>query len=283
MPYSAGGSVDAMARNFSKELSGILNTSVVVQNRDGAGGTIGVGAVASARADGYTVLFSPSSPLTQAPYLLGTVPYDVKDIQPICQIFENPFVIAVREESEIGSLQQLLEWARQNKGEATYGHAGLGSVPHLATAGLAQATDTELTDVPFRGDAQVLPQVLGGHVRFAAIGASNVAGKNLKVLAVLGKNRLAAFPDVPAVSEFGVEDAIVARNGLYVRRDTPEPIKQKLSSACEAVTKSDTFREAASGLYQEVRYMDAAAFETQLENDQRVNRALIQNLGLLKE
>jgi Uncharacterized protein conserved in bacteria len=283
VPYSAGGSVDAMARNFSKEFADKLKTSVVVRNREGAGGTIGVGAVASAPADGYTVLFSPSSPLTQAPYLIGKVPYDVKDIQPLCQIFENPFVLAVKEDSPISSLQALLESARSTPGEATYGHAGLGSVPHLATAGLAQATNTELVDVPFKGDAQVLPQVLGGHVKFAAIGASNVAGKPLKVLAILGTNRLSAFPDVPAVSEFGVKDAVVARNGLYVRRDTPEEVRNKLSAACEAVTQSEAFRQAAGKLTQEVRYMDAAAFEAQLEQDHKVNRSLIQKLGLRKE
>src|SRR5690606_33291268 len=178
VPYSAGGSVDAMARHFSKELSQILSASVVVNNRDGAGGTIGVGHVASAPPDGYTVLFSPSSPLTQAPYLLGKVPYQVKDIQPVCQIFENPFVIAVREESDIDSLQTLMDRAKKNPGTVSYGHAGIGSVPHLATASLARATQLELVDIAFRGDSQVLPQVMGGHVDFAAIGASNIAGKD---------------------------------------------------------------------------------------------------------
>lgn len=283
VPYSAGGSVDAMARNFSRELARILDVSVVVQNRDGAGGTIGVGAVATAAPDGYTVLFSPSSPLTQAPFLMGTVPYKVEDIQPICQIFENPFVIAVRKDSSIDSLDALLASARENPAKVSFGHAGMGSVPHLATASLAQAVDVDFVDIPFRGDSQVLPQVLGGHVDFAAIGASNVAGKDLKVLAVLGMNRLSAFPDAPAVSEAGVKDAIVARNGLYVRRDAPQAVKQKLGQACKTATESEAFRTAAGALYQEVRHMDSAAFDEQLQRDQQVNRKLIGDLGLSKQ
>lgn len=283
VPYSAGGSVDSMARNFSRELARILDVSVVVQNRDGAGGTIGVAAVASAAPDGYTVLFSPSSPLTQAPYLMGAVPYKVEDIQPICQIFENPFVIAVRKDSDIDSLDSLLDRARKNPAKVSFGHAGMGSVPHLATASLAQAAKVDLVDIPFRGDSQVLPQVMGGHVDFAAIGASNVAGKDLRVLAVLGLNRLSAFPDAPAVSEAGVQDAIVARNGLYVRRDVPEAVKQKLGDACRTATESEAFRTAAGALYQEVRYMDSAAFGEQLQRDQQVNRKLIEDLGLSKQ
>lgn len=283
VPYSAGGSVDAMARNFSQELARMLDVSVVVQNRDGAGGTIGVASVASAAPDGYTVLFSPSSPLTQAPYLMGTVPYRVADIQPVCQIFENPFVIAVRKDSDIDSLDALLTKARGNPAKVTFGHAGMGSVPHLATASLAQAARVDLVDIPFRGDAQVLPQVLGGHVDFAAIGASNVAGRDLRVLAVLGANRLSAFPDSPAVSEAGVRDAIVARNGLYVRRDAPDAVKQRLAQACRTATESEAFRKAAAALYQEVRYLDSAAFDEQLQRDQQVNRKLIEDLGLLKQ
>lgn len=283
VPYSAGGSVDAMARHFARELARILNASIVVQNRDGAGGTIGVAAVATAAPDGYTVLFSPSSPLTQAPFLMGAVPYKVEDIQPICQIFENPFVIAVRKDSAIASLDALLARARENPAKVSFGHAGMGSVPHLATASLAQAARVDLMDIAFRGDSQVLPQVLGGHVDFAAIGASNVAGKDLKVLAVLGMSRLAAFPEAPAVSEAGVRDAIVARNGLYVRRDAPDAVKQKLAQACKAATESEAFGTAAGTLYQEVRYMDSTAFDEQLQRDRQVNRKLIEDLGLLKQ
>lgn len=281
VPYSAGGSVDAMARSFAQAFGTSVGRQVVVQNRDGAGGTIGVGAVAGARPDGYTILFSPSSPLTQAPYLMGRVPYDVADIVPVCQLFENPFVIAVRDDSPLKTLPDLLAAAKARPGAVSYGHAGLGSVPHLATANLARAAEVRFNDVAFRGDAQVLPQLLGGHVDFGAIGASVVATQPVRVLAALGEQPVQAFPDAPAVTEFGVSRAVVARNGLYVRRDVPAPVRQRLEQACETATRDAAFVEAAEKLHQRVRHLDGAAFAERLEADHKANRELIEALGLL--
>lgn len=280
VPYSAGGSVDSMARAFAQELGQALGRSIVVQNRDGAGGTIGVGAVAAATPDGYTVLFSPSSPLTQAPHLMGKVPYDVADIQAVCQIFENPFVIAVREESPIRSLDALLAQAKTKPGSVSYGHAGLGSVPHLATASLAQATQVTFNDIAFRGDAQVIPQVLGGHVDFGALGASTVIGKPMRVLAVLGTERMPAFPDAPPVSDVGVKHAVIARNGLYVHRNVPAAVREKLAGACQQATQSPAFQAAAEKQAQRVRWRGPDDFARQLAADDAANRALIESLGL---
>lgn len=280
VPYSAGGSVDTMARAFSKAFGDALSHSVVVQNRDGAGGVIGVNFVVSSKPDGHTVLFSPSTPLTQVPFLTGNVPYKLEDLHPVCQLFENPFVIAVRDESPLTSLQQLLDEARAKPGVLSYGHAGIGSVPHLATASLAKAAGVTFNEVAFRGDAQVIPQVLGGHVDFGALGASTVSGRNMRVLAALGNKRMDAFPDAPAVSEAGVEHAVIARNGLYVNANVPASIRGKLEAACKSAAENSGFREAAAAMHQQVTYLDSTAFRKQLETDYEANRGLIESLGL---
>jgi len=241
-----------------------------------------VAAVASARPDGYTALFSPSSPLTQAPFLMGRVPYRPESIVPICQIFENPFVIAVRKESPIGSLKDLLDEARRRPGQLSYGHAGPGSVPHLATANLAKSTGVSFNEIAFRGDAQVIPQVLGGHLDFGALGVSSVVGKDLRILAVYGDKRLPGLPDVPAITEFGVKHAVIARNGLYVNEGVPQAARDKLQQACHAATEKPGFQTAARQLYQQVNYLDGATFAAKLAGDNETNRALIQSLGLLK-
>ena len=283
VPYSAGGSVDVMARAFGRELSEILSTQIVVNNRDGAGGTIGVAAaVVSARPDGYTVLFSPSSPLTQAPFLMGRLPYQPDSITPICQIFENPFVIAVRKDSPIHSVKELLDQARQQPGTLSYGHAGPGSVPHLATANLAKSSGVSFNEIAFRGDAQVIPQLLGGHIDFGALGVSSVVGKDLRILAVYGDKRLPGLPDVPAITEFGIKHAVIARNGLYVSRNVPQAARDKLQQACHAATDKGEFQKAAGQLYQQVNYLDSATFAARLASDNETNRSLIQSLGLLK-
>lgn len=281
VPYSAGGSVDAMARVFSKAFSDALGgAGVVVQNRDGAGGVIGVNAVVTSQPDGHTVLFSPSTPLTQVPFLTGTVPYKMSDLHPVCQLFENPFVIAVRDESPLKSIKQLLDEARAAPGTISYGHAGIGSVPQLATASLAKATGVEFNDVAFRGDAMAIPQVLGGHVDFGALGASTVSGKNMRVLAALGDSRLDAFPDAPSATELGVTHPIIARNGLYVSSKAPAAAREKLEAACKTATESEAFLKAAKAQHQQVKYMDAAAFSKQLAVDYEANGKLIESLGL---
>ena len=281
VPYSAGGSVDVMARAFSREISETLGVQVVVNNRDGAGGTIGVGVIASGRPDGYTILFSPSSPLTQAPFLMGKLPYQVDQITPICQIFENPFVIAVRKESPIKNVKDLLDRARANPGQLSYGHAGPGSVPHLATASMAKTVGVSFNEIAFRGDAQVIPQMLGGHVDFGALGVSSVAGKDLRILAVYGDKRLAGMPDVPAITELGIPHSVIARNGLYVNRNVPQAIRETLQNACHTAVAKPEFQTAATQLYQQVNYLDSATFATRLASDLNTNRALIQSLGLL--
>lgn len=281
VPYSAGGSVDVMARAFSREISETLGVQVVVNNRDGAGGTIGVGAIAAGRPDGYTILFSPSSPLTQAPFLMGKLPYQVDQITPICQVFENPFVIAVRKDSPIKNVKDLLERARAQPGQLSYGHAGPGSVPHLATASMAKTVGVTFNEIAFRGDAQVIPQMLGGHVDFGALGVSSVAGKDVRVLAVYGDKRLSGMPDVPAIAELGIPHAVIARNGLYVNRNVPQPIRETLQNACHTAVAKPEFQTAATQLYQQVNYLDAATFAARLKSDLDTNRALIQSLGLL--
>lgn len=280
VPYSAGGSVDTMARAFSKAFGESLGHGTLVQNRDGAGGVIGVNYVVTAKPDGHTVLFSPSTPLTQVPFLTGNVPYKLDDLHPVCQLFENPFVIAVRDESPLTSLQQLLDEARAKPGTVSYGHAGIGSVPQLATASLAKAAGVQFNEVAFRGDAQVIPQVLGGHVDFGALGASTVSGRNMRVLGALGNKRMDAFPDAPAVSEVGVEHAVIARNGLYVSSKVSAPVREQLEAACKSATENAAFREAAAAMHQQVTYMDSAAFSKQLRTDYEANRQLIESLGL---
>lgn len=278
--YSAGGSVDSMARAFAEAMGRELGSKVVVHNRDGAGGTIGTAHVAGSRPDGHVLLFGPSTPLTQVPFLVGKVPYELNQFQPICQVFQNPFVIAVRLDSPYQSAAQLLDAAKAAPGTVSYGHAGVGSVPQLAVATLARAKDVRFNDIAFRGDAGAIPQVLGGHVDFGALGASTVAGRDFRVLAVLGDKRLPVFPDAPAMTELGAERAIIARNGIYAPADTPQPVVERLQSACEAVAKMPEFQEAASRQHQQITFMDAASFQRQLQDDYRANGELIQALGL---
>src|SRR5690606_26551537 len=120
----------------------------------------------------------------------------------------------------------------------------------------------------------------GGHVDFGSLGASTVAGRNMRVLAALGNKRVEAFPDAPPVSEYGVDHAIIARNGLYVSSKVPEAARQKLEAACKQASENPDFREAAKRQFQQVTYMDSAAYRKQLQSDYKANGELISSLGL---
>ena len=137
-------------------------------NRDGASGTIGFNALAAATPDGSTIAFGPTTPIANAPYLVKGVRYQVESFDYLCQIFENVFTIAVTPQSKFKSVHDLITAAKENPGKLTYGHAGTGTIPHLAVENFAEALNLKFQAVPFRGDAPVLPTLLKGDIDFGA-------------------------------------------------------------------------------------------------------------------
>jgi len=154
LPYAAGGGVDAMGRAFAREASQLTGQSWVIVNRDGAAGTIGFTALSRAPADGHTLVFSPASPLTNAPFLMKTMPYRNDQIEPVCQVFENVFTLAVRQDSPIKSMQDLVARAKAAPSTLSYGHAGNGSVPIWVWPQLKKLW--ELNSTPSRSGAMAL-------------------------------------------------------------------------------------------------------------------------------
>lgn len=280
LPYAAGGGVDAMARAFSNEASKLTDQSWVVVNRPGGGGTIGFAALVNAKPDGYTIVFSPASALTNAPFLINNMPFEIDRIEPVCQVFENVFAVAVTADSPFESMEELIQAAKEDSGSLSYGHAGPGSVPHLSVAALAQALGIELNGIGYRGDGQMLPDLIGGHLDFGAPAISSLTGQDLKVLAVLAENRHPALPDVPSMTDLGLPATTPGLNGLYVPTGTPEPIIRKLESTCETVVGSDVFTEAAARLQQAPVYLSADDFKARLTTTYDDNERLMQDLDL---
>jgi tripartite-type tricarboxylate transporter receptor subunit TctC len=160
IPFSAGGSSDVIGRSVATALSELLGQQVVVSNRDGASGTIGFNALATAAADGYTIGFGPTTPIANTPYLVKGVRYQVDSFDYICQVFENPFTLAVAPESRIKSARDLLAAARESPGKLSYGHSGTGTIPHLSVENFTDALDLKLQGVPFRGESTMMSVLL---------------------------------------------------------------------------------------------------------------------------
>ena len=205
VPNPAGG-IDVYMRVMLPRMMDLLGQSVVIENRAGASGAIGAENIARSAPDGYSLLFATSAVLVTSPFLNKNLPYDpIKDFTPISKILAPVEVIAVHASLPVGSVKQLLDYARRNPGKLSYGSSGVGSIPHFDGEAFKAAAGVDLLHVPYKGVAQIVPELAAGRidVAFPGIGAvrSFVAAGKVKVLAVLDSNRFQRLPDVPSVSE----------------------------------------------------------------------------------
>jgi len=282
LPYAAGGGVDAMGRAFAREAASLTGQSWVVVNRDGGAGTIGFTALTRAVPDGHTLVFSPASALTNSPFLMKTMPFRNEQVEPVCQVFENVFTIAVRQDSPIKSMQDLLTRAKAAPGTISYGHAGNGSVPHLGVAAVERELGIELNAIPFKGDGALLPQLMGGQLDAAAPALSSIKGKGLRVLVVLSDKRHPSMPEVPSLTELGYPSVVPGLNGVYAPAGTPPETLSRLTTLCQKVLESDGFKQTAQSLQQVPAFLNAAQFKERIQKTYRLHAELIPRLNLEK-
>lgn len=280
VPYSAGGGVDAMARAFARQAQAMTHQNWVVMNREGAGGVVGFTALANAKPTGYTVMFSPASPLTNSPFINPKMPFQASQIEPVCQVFENVFSVAVRENSPIRSFDDLVAKAKAQPGSVSYSHAGPASVPHLSMAAIERDSGVRFNAIAYRGDAPALQDVMAGVVDFGAPAISSLSGKPLRVLAVLSDKRHPAYPDAPSIKELDYTAISPGLNGLYVPAGTPKPITERLEAICQQVTESPAFAESAKNLSQLPSYLPAKQFQDRIAQTYKTHAALVPDMKL---
>jgi tripartite-type tricarboxylate transporter receptor subunit TctC len=280
IPFAAGGGVDLIGRSVAASIAEQLGQPVVVQNRDGAGGTIGFGALASAAPDGYTLGFGPSTPIANAPYLVKGVRYNPESFDYICQVFENVFSIAVPANSPYKTAKNLMAAAKDKS--LNFGHAGLGSIPHLSVENFADATKMKVQHLPFRGDAAMMPVLMKGDLDFGAPAISSYRGnEQIRPLVVFADKRHPSYPDVPTARELGVTTAVPpGQNGLYAPKGLPAEIKAALEKACTTAVKSDGVLKVIGNTGQSVAFLDGKQFHDQTVADYKFKGELIKRLGL---
>lgn len=240
VPFSAGATADTLGRMMARGMQDELGQSIVVENRVGAGSTIGATAVARSAPDGYTLLLGSGSTHTTAPVVYKQMPYDpVKDFQPIALIGTTSYVLMVNPKLPVQTLQELLAYARAHPQKLSYGSTGQGGAVHLATAMLESLANVQFLHVPYKGGAPAIADLLAGQIDFS-LGtvetASLVNSGKLRALAVLGPNRLAGLPDVPTCVEAGVPGCVFpVWNAVFAPAGTPAPVVEKLVSAVQHV------------------------------------------------
>ncbi len=282
IPFPAGSGVDVIGRALAVAISKEAGQNVVVLNRDGAAGTLGFATLATAAPDGHTIAFGPTTPIANAPYLVKGVRYNVESFSYICQVFENVFAIAVGPQSKITSAQELLAAAKADPGKLTYGHAGLGTIPHLSMENTAEALHQKFTAVPFRGDAPLVPALLRGEVDFAAGGVSTIRPQpSIRPLAIFSDKRHAAYPDVPTVKELGVPAGVPpGHNGLFAPAGLSADVRNALEAACRRILKQAAVAKVMANTGQSIEYLNGADFHAQTVADYKSKGELIKRLGL---
>jgi tripartite-type tricarboxylate transporter receptor subunit TctC len=235
VPLAAGGGVDNVARAFAQKYSEAWKQPVIVDNRPGAGNIIGADHVAKSAPDGYTLLASSSS-LAGNAVLFRKLPFDaVRDFAPVTQFIATQLFLALNPKVPANSVRELIAYARAQPGKLNYGSTGIGSGAHLISEMLKIETGIDVVHVPYKGDAPLMPALLGGEIQFSFLTASavlpNARANRLRALAVTGRARVGAAPDLPTMMEAGVPGfEFESWIGLFAPAGTPPDILAAISA-----------------------------------------------------
>ena len=233
VPFPAGGGTDAFARPLAAQFSKATGKTLVIDNRGGAGGTVGASFAARAAADGYT-LFMGGVHHSIAPAMYPKLDYDIeKDFIPLALLAQVPQVLVVNPKTPSANFKQFLDHVKKNPAKLNYGSAGAGTSHHLAGELFKQQTGTFITHIPYRGAGPALQDLIGGNVdmMFDGLGSSaaHIKGGRIKALMVSGTKRNPAFPDVPCAAEVGLPDYTVTTwYGLWAPKGTPADVQARI-------------------------------------------------------
>ena len=248
VPFSAGGPTDTVTRLIAEPMSKELGQQIVVQNTAGAGGTLAAGEVAVAQPDGYTVLMHHIG-MSTAPSLYANLPYDpLVDFKMVGLVTEVPMTIVGRPEFEPNTLPELIDYVKANADAVTYANAGTGAASQLCGLLFMEAIGTKVTEVPYQGTGPALTDLVGGQVDFMCDQTTNtteqIKANAIKAYAITSPERNPALPDLPTTAEGGLPDLNVSIwHGLYVPKDTPDAVVQKLTGALQTALADPTVAE----------------------------------------
>jgi tripartite-type tricarboxylate transporter receptor subunit TctC len=249
VPYAPGGVSDITGRIVAQKFTELLGQPMVVENRTGAGGMVGTGAVAKADPDGYTLVLSSLSAYAIGPRLVKQPLYDpVKDFTPVAVLALSPTVLTVNNALPVRNLRELIAYAKANPGRLTYGSSGIGSVAHISAEVLRASTGIELVHVPYKSAAQSYPDMIQGSIAmiFDALPSAiqHIKAGKAKPLAMMSDRRAALVPDVPTFAEAGYPEATLRLwVGLHGPANLPAPVVQKLNDTAARAVASPDLRE----------------------------------------
>jgi tripartite-type tricarboxylate transporter receptor subunit TctC len=285
VPYPAGGPVDGVARIIGPPLATLLGQNIVVENRSGAGGSVGADAVAKAAPDGYTLLLGNTGPMTVNPVLRKDNPYDSqKDFAPVTWVVSAQMVLVVHPSLPARSVKDLVALARAHPGDLNYGSAGVGNLTHLGMELFKSMAKVKLTHVPYKGVATAYVDLISGEIG-AMFG--NIAGPlqyiregRLRVLAVSSSKRSPVLPQVPTVAETYPGFDLVTWMGVFVPAGTPEAIRARLHGEIVRVLQGADVRERLVALGNEVVAGTAGELGAHVARELKLYAKIVKSAGI---
>ena len=286
VPFPPGGLADLVARPVAEAMSRELGQPVVIENKGGAGGGIGMGLVAKAPADGYTLLMALSSfsVIPEADTLLGRAPmYSFNALRPIARFTADPTVLAVRADAPWKTAKDFVDDARKRPGAINYGSSGNYGTMHVPMEILAQNAGIKLTHVPFTGAGPAIVALLSAQIDAVSTGPAtvlqHVKGGKLRVLAHWGNGKLESLPDVPSLKTAGYNAEYAQWSGLFIPAGTPEPIAQRLRVAARAAANDTKVKDVIGNAGSPVLYQDTPDFEKYVQADVKRMADVVKKIG----
>ena len=289
VPFPPGGSTTVMARNVADKMSAALGQQIVVDNRGGAGGTLGTRFVAKAAPDGYTILLSYTATMAIAPAMNANAGYDPdKDFAPIGRIGFAPSVLVVHPSVPVHSMAELISQAKAATSPMQYGSPGVGTVNHLAAEYLATATGIKLQHVPYKGNGPAISDLLGGHIPMMflpiPVALGNIKAGTLRALAITSAKRSGLLPELPTVAESGVPGFEVAlRYGLAAPAGTPPAIIGRLNKELNAALAAEDVKTRLATEGAEALPGTPEIYAADIAAEEKKYGGLVKKLGLKVE
>lgn len=286
VPFPAGGATDVLARALSIKLGEKLGQNVVVENRPGAGGTIGSAAVAQAAPDGYTILLATSSTHSIGPVINPKIPYDAQnDFTALGQVASSPNIVLVPQSSPAKTMREFIDYAKKNPGKLNYASSGNGTIVHLTSELFKAQSGTFIVHIPYRGTALAIPDLISGKVDvlFDSLvsGLPHVKDGKLRGLAVTSEKRSPLAPDLATVADALPGFESVTWFGLYGPKAMPADVVQKLNSSLNAALADNEVKERFARLGAEAIGSTPAGFATLAQNERAKWKRIIEQRKII--
>ncbi len=282
--FAPGGGSDVMARVLAQPMSDLLGQPVIVENRPGASGNIATVDVSRAPADGYTLLFAPTTQLTTSPHIFKMTIDPTKDLMPIASVGRYPLHLVARQGLPFKTFQEFLTYGRANPDKMSFASTGSGTVPHLVAEAMLKQAGIRAQHVPYKGSGPALQAILTGEVDFVidpGVAFPHVRAGKLILLATAGNKRIPQFPDVPTMKEAGLPKMdFYSWVGVFAPVGTPAAVIARVSEVLAKTVPNPTVIEKFAGASAEGIYLNTTDFKSMIHEELQVFPALVKELNI---